>query len=68
MKMWGIQIVWYVMSNEAQFRHQTTSTKNKCIDLSILKESGPIGSDLSNFLRFWYQKKAYTFLITPGEF
>ncbi len=35
-----------------------------------LKEPGPIASDFffSNFQRFWYQKKACIFLITPIEF
>ncbi len=33
-----------------------------------LKEPDPIASDFfSNFQRFWYQKKAHIFLITPGE-
>ncbi len=31
-----------------------------------LKEPGPIFSP--NLPRFWYQKKACIFLITPGEF
>ena len=29
---------------------------------------GPIASEFSNFRKFWYQKKAHMFLITPGEF
>ena len=38
-----------------------------CHDL--LKEPGPIASEFcSNFLRFWYQKKAHIFLIAPVEF
>ncbi len=35
----------------------------------LLKVPGPIALDFfSNFQRFWYQKKAHIFLITPGEF
>ncbi len=30
-KIQCIRIVWYAMSNKVKFRHQTTSTKNKCI-------------------------------------
>ncbi len=32
------------------------------------KKPRPIASDFSNFMRFWYQKNAHIFLITPGEF
>ena len=34
-----------------------------------LKVPGPIAADFfSNLQRFWYQKKAHIFLITPCEF
>ncbi len=41
----------------------------KLYTLGCLKVPGPIASDFfSNFQKFWYQKKAHIFLITPGEF
>ncbi len=38
-------------------------------DTKFLKVASPIASDfVSNLMRFWYQKKAHIFLITPRKF
>ncbi len=34
----------------------------------VLKESSMIASDFFQASEIWYRNKAYTFLITPGEF